>query len=146
MSEENEQHACLSPGLSLEVRLAMLAVAQAKDIGAVRREMNLRFDTSDKALTAAFDSQESALQLQAAANAKHFGELNGEAGRLKSMQESYLPRGEAALTFGKLEDQVSDLKTAKDINSGRQNIISVIISTLIGLAFLALNIYFSKRP
>jgi len=142
---KEEQHTCLSPNLSLDVRLAILATSQIKDVEAIRSEMLLQFTNAQKALDAAFASQKSALELKSADNEKHFMALNGEAERLKSMQSTYISREMAEQRFREIIDRIDDLKSSRDISGGRQSVISAIVAFVVSIIIVLINIYFSKH-
>lgn len=66
--------------------------------------------------------------------------LNGEAGRLRSMQETYLPREVAESKFKQLNDDITSLKLYKAEMEGKASSWSVVVTALLAVASLVIGI------
>lgn len=106
----------------IEITLAKLGVAHTKDIANIKREIRLRSNFT-----------EHALKLQAREYERRLDILNGEAQRLKDMQETYVLKTEWDIKHDALCKIVDDLQSFKDNMSGRQSIITVVIASGISL-------------
>lgn len=65
------------------------------------------------------EANEKALILQAKEYEKHLSELNGEAGRLKDMQSTYIPREVYERDKAEWIDKLEKLTKWQDVMSGR---------------------------
>ena len=87
-----------------------------------------------------FELKDQALNLSSAELSRRLDILNGEAGRLRTMQETYLPREVADSRFEQLLGEVSDLKLYKARMEGMASQTSVIIAYVISTIGILLGI------
>jgi hypothetical protein len=80
-----------------------------------------------------FAALEKALLLQAGEYERRLGLLNGEADRLRRMQETYVSRELYESHHGILEEKVSKLESFRDNLSGRLTVTSVIVAAIVSI-------------
>jgi hypothetical protein len=114
----------------LEIKVAVLAEAHKKDIERIEEQTNLKFESQNKALL--IETKEIARRLEI---------LNGEAERLRSMQETYLPREVYETEHRELRKKVDGIEEYKNNALGRQAITTIAVSAIISLGFLILNYF-----
>jgi biopolymer transport protein ExbB/TolQ len=84
-----------------------------------------------------FGSLDKALELQAKEYERRLDNLNHEAQQLKDMQSTYVPREAYEIKQGQIEQELKDLRRAKDITEGKASQRSVNIAYLIAsLSFI----------
>ena len=89
-----------------------------------------------------FRSLSEALQLQAKEYKRRLDDLNGEAGRLRSMQSEYIPREVFDRTVTELRREIEELKIFKTKQEGRSTLLQY-IPWVIAIAAIVAN-YFKK--
>jgi hypothetical protein len=120
----------------LELRIIELEIARVgieRDI-AHHREMGITERTSTK----------EALEIATKSTDAHLLLLNGEAGRLRQMQETYLPREVYSAEIKELRKDIGELREFKSNMLGRQAILTVVVSSSISLIFFVINTFLKK--
>lgn len=92
-------------------------------VAELRKEVSLRFESTDKAL-----------MLQASEYDRRLAILNHEAEQLKAMQKTYIPRE----TYAALEKDVSEMKSWIDKEKGARTINALLSGIAIIIAALTL--------
>ena len=117
-------------------RLIAFEAATRKELTAIRNEMKLRSEASEKALN-----------LQAKEYERRLDGLNGEAERLRKMQETYLARDVYNSDIKSIRDDIADLKKFKDNYQGGHaasmlwiTLIATIIATVISALIVSIMI------
>lgn len=80
-----------------------------------------------------FTSAAEALHLDAEEKARRLEALNGEAGRLRDMQASYLPREVWDGAFKEINKQLAEMKDFRSNVLGKQSVIVMVVSALTAL-------------
>lgn len=112
----------------IEIELSVLRAEQRKDIERVEEQTDLKFEATKNA-TLIFTNEVS----------RRLDMLNGEAGRLKEMQITYLPRDIYSIEHKELAKKVERHEDYISENRGKEAIFRVVVPALISLAFLFLN-------
>lgn len=95
----------------------------------------------DKVVRERFCGLERALQLQATEYKRRLKELNGEAGRLRTMQANYIPREVYEKDMENIKKDVEALTAARLKSEGKGQWIQIVpwALTIISLIFMYLN-------
>ncbi len=120
MSDQSARHEC-------ETMLARV-IAMERDIEHVREVMKLTFVTNDRERL-----------LSVAETNRRLDLLNGEAGRLVKMQDTYVPRETYETYRGNIDKELRELRDFKNNSQGRQAVIAVIVSIATSLGFFILS-------
>lgn len=108
--------------------IKLRVVSMGKDIEHLRDVMKLTFVAGDRERLLALSEVNRRLDL-----------LNGEAGRLVKMQDTYVPRETYDTRNNNFEKDLRELRDFKNNSQGRQTILSVVVSAAISLAFVFLS-------
>ena len=117
----------------IQSRLDAIRNIHDKDMIALKREIALQLEAIDKALN-----------LQTFEIARRLAELNGEAGRLKEMQSTYLPREKFDDFERRMELDLKDVAELKGQIKGTSVMIAAIVSMVTTLLIPFLGNLISK--
>lgn len=104
-----------------------------------------RMDATDRLVEERFASLKLALDLQAAEVARRLEVLNGEAGRLDKMQQSYVPREVYDAKVGEIGKELQELRTYKAETQGKGFAYAPLISLGIAVIAVLIGFYLSQR-
>lgn len=110
----------------------------------LREIITQRLDASDLLANERFASLKLALDLQAVENSRRLEVLNGEAGRLASMQVSYIPREVFEGKTHQIEIELAELRTFKAQTQGKGFALAPFITALIACVGVVLAFFLGK--
>lgn len=116
----------------MRIEVKQLKVAQEKDVAALNKLTDMRFENARLAL-----------ELQAQEYARRLKELNGEKDEIKAILAQSITRNEFSGSWKELTIKITDLQSARDKSIGANSRASYIaaIAVLISAVTLAINIF-----
>lgn len=97
----------------------------------------------EKVIEAEKDSQDKALKIATVELARRLEALNGEAGRLNKMQETYYPRQVAEPRLDQIEKEIRELQIFKavlDNKASKDSVNRIQIMSIVGLLLSAVSL------